>query len=183
MKKLLIIGASILQLPAIRKAKEMGYYVGVIDYNPNAVGVPLADEFFNVSTIDIEGVVQAAERFKPDGIMTLATDMPMRSIAAACEKLGLSGISFDTAVKSTDKGGMIKAFKQNNVEHPWYYIIASTDELDAVAQSITYPCISKPTDNSGSRGVMLIHNEAELREAVEYSSSNGRMGRSIPEIK
>ncbi len=181
MKKLLIIGASILQLPAIRKAKEMGYYVGVIDYNPNAVGVPLADEFFNVSTIDIEGVVQAAERFKPDGIMTLATDMPMRSIAAACEKLGLSGISFDTAVKSTDKGEMIKAFKQNNVEHPWYYIIASTDELDAVAQSITYPCISKPTDNSGSRGVMLIHNEAELREAVEYSSSNGRSGCVIVE--
>lgn len=55
MKKLLIIGASILQLPAIKKAKEMGYYVGIIDYNPNAVGVPLADEFFNVSTIDIDG--------------------------------------------------------------------------------------------------------------------------------
>ena len=46
MKKVLIIGASILQLPAIIKAKEMGFYVGVIDYNPNAVGVPYADEFF-----------------------------------------------------------------------------------------------------------------------------------------
>ena len=34
MKKLLIIGASILQLPAIKKAKELGDYVGVIDYDP-----------------------------------------------------------------------------------------------------------------------------------------------------
>jgi len=101
-KKLLIIGASILQLPAIKLAKELGYYVGVIDYNPNAIGVPYADEFFNVSTIDIDGVVKTAEAFAPDGIMTLATDMPMRSIAAACEKLGLRGISFDTAIKSTD---------------------------------------------------------------------------------
>ena len=88
MRKLLIIGASILQLPAIKKAKEMGFYLGVVDYNPNAVGVPLADEFFCVSTIDIEGVVQVAEEFQPDGIMTLATDMPMRSVAFACNKLG-----------------------------------------------------------------------------------------------
>ena len=181
MKKLLIIGASILQLPAIKKAKEMGYYVGVIDYDPNAIGIPFADEYFNVSTIDIEGVVKTAEGFKPQGIMTLATDMPMRSIAAACEKLGLSGISFETAVKSTDKGEMIKAFEECGVEHPWYYIVNDVDALDVVLDKITYPCISKPTDNSGSRGVMLIHNEAELREAIGYSSSNGRSGSVIVE--
>lgn len=181
MKKLLIIGASILQLPAIKKAKEMGYYVGVIDFDPNAIGIPFADEYFNVSTIDIEGVVKTAEDFKPQGIMTLATDMPMRSIAAACEKLGLSGISFKTAVKSTDKGEMIKAFEECGVEHPWYHIISSVAELDSKIDKITYPCISKPTDNSGSRGVMLIHNEQELREAVNYSSSNGRSGSVIVE--
>lgn len=181
MKKLLIIGASVLQLPAIKRAKEMGYYVGVIDYDPNAIGIPFADEYFNVSTIDAEGVTKTAEEFKPDGIMTLATDMPMRSIAAACEKLGLSGISFETAVKSTDKGEMIKAFEEHNVEHPWYHIIPSTDELGSKLGKITYPCISKPTDNSGSRGVMLIHNETELREAIEYSSSNGRSGSVIVE--
>ena len=44
MKKLLIIGASILQLPAIKKAKENGYYTIVADFNPNAVGIPYADE-------------------------------------------------------------------------------------------------------------------------------------------
>jgi len=180
-KKLLIIGASILQLPAIKLAKELGYYVGVIDYNPNAIGVPYADEFFNVSTIDIDGVVKTAEAFAPDGIMTLATDMPMRSIAAACEKLGLRGISFDTAIKSTDKGEMIRAFEANGVEHPWYYILSNPDDLEDVIAKITFPCISKPTDNSGSRGVMLIHNQDELRDAISYSSKNGRSGGVIVE--
>lgn len=180
-KKLLIIGASILQLPAIRLAKELGYYVGVIDYNPNAIGVPYADEFFNVSTIDIEGVVKTAEAFRPDGIMTLATDMPMRSIAAACEKLGLSGISLKTAIQSTDKGEMIKAFEANGVEHPWYYILSKPDELDEILDKIAFPCISKPTDNSGSRGVMLIKNKDELYESVSYSSKNGRSGGVIVE--
>ena len=80
-KKVLIIGASILQLPAIKKAKELGYYVGVADYNPNAIGISYADEYFNVSTIDVDGVVEEAKKFKPNGIMTLATDMPMRAVA------------------------------------------------------------------------------------------------------
>ena len=181
MRKLLIIGASILQLPAIKLAKELGYYVGVIDYDPNAIGIPYADEYFNVSTIDIEGVTATAKEFEPDGIMTLATDMPMRSIARACEELGLCGISFDTAVKSTDKGEMIKAFEVNGVEHPWYFILSEPSELDKIINKISFPCISKPTDNSGSRGVMLIHNEAELRDAVAYSSKNGRGGSVIVE--
>lgn len=181
MKKLLIIGASILQVPAIKKAKEMGFYVGVVDYNPDAIGISLADEFFCVSTIDVEGVVKTAEHFRPDGIMTLATDMPMRSIAAACECLGLPGISFDTAVKSTDKGEMIKAFEAAGVEHPWYFILSKPGELESVIDKIEFPCITKPTDNSGSRGVILVHNENELREAVAYSAENGRSGGVIVE--
>ena len=181
MKKVLIIGASRLQLPAIKRAKELGYYVGVIDYNPQAIGVPLADEFFCVSTIDIEGVVKTAKEFAPDGIMTLATDMPMRSIAAACQTLGLPGITPDTALKATDKGEMIKAFEAHGVEHPWYYIVKDKSELEKVMDKITFPCISKPTDNSGSRGVMLINSREELIESIEYSSSQGRSGSVIVE--
>lgn len=181
MKKLLIIGASLLQLPAIKKAKELGYYVAVIDYDPNAIGIKYADEYYNVSTIDIDGVVKTAEEFKPDGIMTLATDMPMRSIAAACEKLGLSGITMDTAIKSTDKGEMIKAFNKHNVEHPWFYIAENNKALNEIIDRITYPCIMKPTDNSGSRGVVLLHNKAELEKEYEYSHTSSRSGAVIIE--
>ena len=85
MKRLFIIGASILQLPAIKRARELGHYVGVADYNPDAVGIPFADEYFNVSTIDEEGICAAAKKFGADGIMTIATDMPMRSVAYTCD--------------------------------------------------------------------------------------------------
>ena len=179
MKRIFIIGASILQLPAIQKAKELGYYVGVADFNPNAVGIPYADIYYNVSTIDEEGVYQAAKAFGAEGIMTLATDMPMRSVAYACKKLGLTGISYDTAVKATDKGEMIKAFEEAGVEHPWYYIIE--DAAKPLPEGITYPCITKPTDNAGSRGVMLVNSREELEAALAYSSENGRSGRVIVE--
>ena len=181
MNKLMIVGASILQLPAIKKAKGMGLYVGVADYNPEAVGIPYADEYHNVSTIDEAGVYEGAKAFKADGIMTLATDMPIRSVAYACEKLGLAGISYETALKATDKGKMMRAFEVHNVARPWYYILNGPAELDQVIYSLTFPCISKPTDNSGSRGVVLIENAEQLRTAVLYSFNQSRKGGVIIE--
>ena len=179
MKKLLIIGASILQLPAIKRAKELGYYTAVLDYNPNAVGVKYADEYFNASTIDIDAVVEVAKSFCPDGIMTLATDMPMRSIAKAAEVLGLPGIDTETAIRSTDKGEMIKAFSECGVKHPWYYIAKDTEQLQTVKDKLTYPCIVKPTDNAGSRGVKLIESEKSLAESYEYAVASSRSGAVI----
>ena len=180
-ERILIIGASILQLPAIIKAKEMGFYVGVVDYNPNAVGIKFADRYFNVSTVDIEGIVSVTKAFQPKGIMTLATDMPMRAIAAACEACDLPGISYETAVKATDKAEMIKAFEENNVEHPRYYVAKNKKEFTYIRNEIEFPTIIKPTDNAGSRGVVQVNCIEELDKAFEYSYAESRTGSVIIE--
>ena len=177
----MIVGASVLQLPAILKAKEMGLYVGVADYNPQAIGIQYADEFFNASTMDEDAVLSAALKFKPNGIMTLATDMPMRGVAKVSEKLGLHSISYDTAFKATDKFEMIKAFKAHDVASPWFFTVDSLEELKALESQMSYPCIMKPTDNAGSHGVVLAHSFDELLQSYEYSRASARHGRVIIE--
>ena len=181
MKRILVIGASILQLPAILKAKEMGYRTAVADYNPNAVGVPYADEYYNVSTIDEVGITRLAKELDPEGIVTIATDMPMRSIAKACAECALPAISYDTAIRSTDKGEMIRAFEAHGVEHPWYHVICYADELVKVLPSLTYPCVMKPTDNAGSRGVVLCRSVEDVVREYSYSRRESRGGRVIVE--
>ena len=176
MKRILIVGASDFQLPAIIKAKEMGLYVGVADFNSNAVGIPYADEFFYVSTIDAEGIYQAAKEFVADGIVTLCTDMPMRAIAYACEQLGLKGLDIDSAVRATDKGVMIDAFAKNGVEHPVYQVLPSGNFEKFDQNAFSFPLITKPTDNSGSRGIMKVNSLDELENALAYSSNDGRSG-------
>lgn len=180
-KKILIIGASILQLPAIKKAKEAGYHTIVVDYNPKAIGIAYADEFYQVSTIDESGIASLAERVKPDGIMTLATDLPMRSLSVATTKLGLPGINYDTAIKATDKGEMIKAFEVAGVEHPWFYILKKEADLHRVLPSLSYPCVIKPTDNAGNRGVSFAKDETELLSLYNYSHENSHSGDVIIE--
>lgn len=181
MKRLFVIGASDFQLPAILTAKKMGLYVGVADMNPNAVGVPYADEFYNVSTIDVQGIYEAAKSFDADGIVTLCTDMPMRALAYSCEQLGLTGITQSTAITATDKSVMIKAFERCQVQHPSYVMVPVGVTFENIAEKVCYPAITKPTDNSGSRGIMLVRNEKELKDALEYSSKNGREGSVIVE--
>ena len=76
---------------------------------------------------------------------------------------------------------MIKAFKEYGVESPWFYIIENVTMLNALLPQLSYPCILKPTDNAGSRGVMLVKSAEELIEAYQYSVSQSRGGLVILE--
>lgn len=181
MKKLMIVGASVLQLPAILKAKEMGLEVAVADYNPKAVGVLYADKYYDANTMDEDAILAASENFKPDGIMTLATDMPMRGVAKTSDKLHLHSISYETAAKATDKYDMIRAFKEHDVPSPWYFVVDTLDELKAREDDVAFPCIIKPTDNAGSHGVAKVYSFQELLDSYEYAHSCSRRGKVIVE--
>ena len=179
-KTIMILGASVLQLPAIIKAKQMGLNVVVADMNPNAVGFQEAGIIKEVvSTIDREAVLEAARRNHIHGIMTLASDMPMRTVAYVCKNMGLSGIDEETAYKATDKVYMRKALRAGNVPIPAFYRIKTKAEyLDTIDQ-ISADCIVKPADNSGSRGVSLIHKGADVQtieSAYQYAKSCSRSG-------
>lgn len=163
-------------MPAIEKAKTMGLEVAVVDLNPLAPGIPLADYYFEISTIDEEEIVKTAKIYKPDGVMTLATDMPMRSVASVAEFLDLPGISPDVALKATDKIAMINCFKEANVPSPWFYVVSSMKEFKDLLKGISFPFILKPNDSSGSRGVVLIDNPDKAIDGYKYSKSISKSG-------
>lgn len=184
-KKLMILGASILQLPAIGKAKEMGLDVVVVDMNPDAVGfkVPGIEKEI-ISTIDIQAVISAAKRHRIDGIMTLATDMPMRTVAAVAKEMNLIGIDEETALKATNKAEMRKALQLNNVPIPKFYVVSNKDEYKEVVKQFDVPFIVKPADSSGSRGIFEvkdIHNDDLIIEAYDYCHPFSKVGDVVVE--
>lgn len=184
-KKLMILGASILQLPAIEKAKEMGLDVVVVDMDPNAIGfnVPGIEKEI-ISTIDIQAVITAAKSHKIDGIMTLATDMPMRTVAAVAKEMNLIGIDEETALKATNKAEMRKALQSNNVPIPKFYVVSNKDEYKEVVKQFNIPFIVKPADSSGSRGIFEvkdIHNDDLIIEAYDYCHPFSKVGDVVVE--
>lgn len=186
MKRIMILGASILQLPAIQKAKELGLEVIAVDMDPKAIGFKEADINLVISTIDIPNVVNAAEEYQIDGVMTLASDMPMRTVAAIAKKLGLIGITDDTALKATNKVMMRQALSDYGVPIPKFYKVSNEEEYLAAVKEIEhmgYRCIIKPADNSGSRGVDLLESfdEETIKAAYKYSRTYSRNGDVIVE--
>ena len=115
-KKLLILGASIWQVPAIKKAKELGLDVIVADMDPGAVGFKIPDITCEIaSTIDTKAILEVAKKHNIDGLMTVASDMPMRTIAVVSHELGVVGLTEETAFNTTNKAAMRTCLKANNV--------------------------------------------------------------------
>lgn len=184
-KKIMILGASILQLPAIEKAKEMGLDVVVVDMNPNAIGFEISGiKKEIISTIDVPAIIEAAKRHQIDGIMTLATDMPMRSVAAVAEQMGLVGIDKDTAVKATNKAEMRKALQKAGVPIPKFFVVSNEEEYKEAVKEFDVPFIVKPADSSGSRGifeVIDITNAELVKKAYEYCKPYSKVGDVVVE--
>lgn len=185
MKSIMILGASILQRPAIEKAKEMGLEVIAVDMNPSAVGFSVDGVVKEVmSTIDTPAILEAAKRHQINGIMTLASDMPMQSVAAICHEMGLVGISEETALKATNKAFMRDALKGAGVPVPLYFRVKGRKafkEAVGKVRMVGYKCIVKPADNSGSRGVVLLKDNADLDIAYEYTVQYSRGGEIVVE--
>lgn len=184
-KKIMILGASILQLPAIEAAVEMGLSVVAVDMNPDAIGFKVPGiETEVISTIDIPKVLEAAKKHNIDGIMTLASDMPMRTVAAVSKELGLVGITEDTAVKATNKAAMRKALQDAGVPVPKFFRVANKEEFTLAAKKMTGAFMVKPADNSGSRGIIKVPaaaTEEEQVNAYTYSRENSRSGDVVVE--
>ncbi len=168
-KRVLILGASFLQVPMIRAAKRLGYWTIVVDQNPDAVGAPLADEFFEISTLDTDAVLAVARSRCIDGITTAATDAPVRVLAAVGQELGLPAISVESSVLCTDKLEMVRRFAREGVPHPAFAVIDRDHPFVPNEQPLDFPFIVKPVDSSGSRGVTVVRSESELGEARDYA--------------
>ena len=184
-RKIMILGASILQLPAIEKAKEMGLEVIAVDMNPDAEGFKVPGVIKEViSTIDTPAIIEAARRHRIDGIMTLATDMPMRSVASVAKEMGLTGIDEGTALRATNKAEMRKALKAYNVPVPRFFTASDESEYNEVVKQFSVPFIVKPVDSSGSRGIFEVADITDqnmVRKAYDYCKPYSKTGDVIVE--
>lgn len=170
---LLIISGGIEALPGIHKAREMGIHVVVSDGNPAAPGFAWADDHLQVSTYDVEETIKAAEKYhrtkRPiNGVICIAADVP-HTVAGVAERLGVPGISRESAHLATDKLAMKEAFARHGVPIPWFSEVQSLDQLHKIVLSRGFPLVLKPVDSRGARGVVLLKKGVDLSWAFDYS--------------
>jgi biotin carboxylase len=177
MKKLAIIGASYLQLPLVLKAKEVDVETHCFAWEDGAVCREFADYFYPISILEKEQILEVCQRVEIDGITTIASDAAVPTVCFVAGKMGLTGNNFNDSSVATDKYLMRKQFAEFQVSSP-KFVIANGDYA---VENFRLPLIVKPTDRSGSRGVMKINNFVDLQAAVERAQQESFTQQAIIE--
>ena len=160
MKKLLVLGGGLNQLPLIKAAKEAGLYVIVCDYNHEPPGAKLCDKFYEKNAGDRDVILKIAEEEHIDGIIA-NTEALMANVAFISEKLGLVGNSEKSVMNLISKSRFRDLQRASGLYAPQHL---ETDDLAQALEAIagfTYPIVVKPGENSGSRGTTVIHGKEE----------------------
>jgi biotin carboxylase len=182
-ERILILGAGIMQGPALRIAREMGLKTAAVDGDPRAPCASLADRFACIDLKNIEGITAFGRLLQNEGglsgIMTAGTDFSA-SVAYAAEKLGLPGIPYEAARNASDKERMRRCFKEAGLPSPEYMVLRQNPPPDFVLP-FDYPAVVKPVDNMGGRGCRRVDSPAGLESAVRDSLRFSRSGRVIVE--
>lgn len=173
MKKILIMGAGIYQVPLIRTAKNMGLYTIVASIPGNYPGFALADKVCYINTTDKEAILEVAREEGIAGICTAGTDVAVATIGYVNQKLGLSGVSQEAAEKTSDKTLMQDTFKAGGVASAKHIRVDSEEAALAAGRRIGYPVVVKCVDSSGSRGISIVEREEDMgpafADALKYS--------------
>lgn len=154
--RIMILGAGMFQVPAIRKAVAAGYHAISVDNIPGNVGHAVSSEFVICSTVDRAGVLAAARDLRVDGICTFASDVAAPSVGFVCDRLGLRGPSLAAAETMTQKHGFRRFQQEHGLPAPRFIAGTAFDEIRAGAQRLRFPVVFKPVDSSGSRGVLKL---------------------------
>lgn len=164
MLRIMILGSSSSQVPAILTAKKMGYYVISVDRNKDSVGFAFSDEGLNIGTDDFDGIKKYIEEKPIDGIMTLASDRAVNTIAKIGEHFKLNTISVDAAKNATNKVNMRRILSEHNISAPHFYVASNFSDFIKNIDNFNQDIIIKASDNSGKRGIIKLSKNASIEE-------------------
>ena len=177
--KIAIIGGSYLQLPVVLKAKAMGIETHCFAWKDAAVCEQYADFFYPISIVEKERIAQKCRQIGIDGVITIASDVAVITVNYIADKMGLIANPIEHTGIVTNKYLMREAFKLHNIPSPAYRIIRSVE--NSKIEDVELPVIVKPTDRSGSRGVMLVKSPQQIESAIARAYQESFAGEAIIE--
>ena len=176
-KRLLVLGAGPAQVGLLAAAHRRGLFVIALDRDPSAPGFRYADRRAIISVEDEPAVERLAEAERIDGVIAPGIDWAVAVAARVAERLGLDHpISSETALLVTSKLRERERFARARIPQPLFEVCASAEEAVAAADRVGYPCVLKPTDRQGQRGLTYVDGPDVLPAAIEDAFEESRNG-------
>ena len=169
-KTIMFLGAGEEQCEAINVALDLGLRVVAVDGNPEAPGLKIADVGINADIKDVEAMIEIGKKYKIDGVMTHAVEIP-QVVAKVAKALDLPGLDPEVAERATNKLERIKCLTEKGIPCPKFETAKTVEEAKKKAEKIGFPYVFKPIDSAGARGVIKVSNKDEIEKAFNHTLS------------
>lgn len=178
-KTILVLGTNAGQADLIRHMKAIGWRVIGCSPTVGEPGQAHCDVVEHVDIRDLDALETVARRHGVDLIYSISSDLAIRSVVALSERMGLPHF-YDSAFIDLldDKAALRQFLAENHLSPVPFRKVTSADQL---AGWDCFPCMVKPTDAQGQRGVQRIDRPEDLPEAVRTAVSLSRSGNAIVE--
>ncbi|HBK81402.1 MAG TPA: phosphoribosylglycinamide synthetase [Nitrospinae bacterium] len=109
-------------------------------------------------------IARFAKEFSIDAVVAVDDDAVIAG-AMAAGAMGLPAHTVEAARATRSKYELRKILDEEGLPSPGFRLMAANDDPAALAASVNYPCVLKPTFLAGSQGVIRANDEEEFAAA------------------
>ena len=150
--------------------REAGIKAIIVNNNPETVSTDFdtSDRLYFEPLI-IEDVMNIIDEEKPEGVIVQFGGQTAINLAEPLSQAGVKiiGTSNDSIDRAEDRDRFDMLVEELSIPRPPGKSIYSTDDAIAVADSIGYPVLVRPSYVLGGRAMQIVYNETELTEYMK----------------
>lgn len=150
-------------------AKECGYETIMINCNPETVSTDFdtADKLY-FEPVFWEHIYDIIQHEKPEGVIVQLGGQTALKLAEKLSKYGVKiiGTSFDALDLAEDRGRFSELLTELKIPFPQFGIAETADEASALADTLDFPLLIRPSYVLGGQGMKIVINKQELEEHV-----------------
>jgi len=150
-------------------AKEAGYETIMINCNPETVSTDFdtADKLY-FEPVFWEHIYDIIKHEKPEGVIVQLGGQTALKLAEKLEKWGVKiiGTSFEALDLAEDRKRFSGLLVDLDIPFPQYGTATTADEASAIADTLDFPILVRPSYVLGGQGMKIVINKEELEKHV-----------------
>jgi biotin carboxylase len=178
-KNVLVLPGTQWQVPLIEKIQAMGYKALVVNPDPEAPGMKIADICLVSDIFNKQRVIDFGHEHNIDAVISDECDIAMNWVAELGKLFNVPTLDEETAALFTDKYLMREFSKKHGLKYPEYKFCKTADDAIELQREIRKPIIIKPLDSNASHGVFKCNNEDDIRKHFDEALSFSRVEKSV----
>jgi carbamoyl-phosphate synthase large subunit len=150
---------------AVQALRELGFETVMVNCNPETVSTDYdtSDRLY-FEPLTLEDVLNIVDEERPEGVVVQFGGQTPLKLAVPLEKRGvkLLGTSADAIDRAEDRGRFDELLTKLALKRPRSGVATSPEQAVAIAESLGYPVLVRPSYVLGGRAMMICYSREEL---------------------